>query len=160
MKKQPVRQLPANFREFFVECRVGISKAADSYGYNRVVASSARADKAGVAVGGGYDLHTTALCEHLAPVIQDRLDALPVGTKSVGDYPRPLYGVNFKGHTTGSGYTYTSASVDGGCGFSSIQEVFRAAGVEVTEVYSRTARASKMIGWMVRPVAVFEGGAA
>jgi hypothetical protein len=159
MKKQPVQQLPKNFKEFFIECHVGISKAHDSYGYSRVAARSAHS-KSGVAVGGGYDLHTTALCEHLAPLLQDRLDALLPGTKSAGPYPRTLYGINFKGHKTASGYTYTSASVDGGCGFSSIQDVFSAAGVEVTQLYSLQARSSKLLGWMVRPVAKVEGGAA
>jgi hypothetical protein len=141
------------FEPRFLIVKHGVSKAADSYGYSRVTVTEARTGQKFTAVGGGYDMVGTVLGEWMEANIQDRLDALQPGTKTVGDYPRPLYGISYKGTKSASGFEYTHASVDGGFGLSSMIAVARACGIHVEEVWDRSRRVGRHIGFNVREVA-------
>lgn len=143
----------SNFKSRFLPIKYGTSTAAGSYGYNRVVLVDTMSGAKAAATGGGYDMTGTVVGEWMMAHIQDRLDKLEPGTKSVGFYPRPLYGIQYKGTTSGSGYTYAHAHVDGGCGLSSMLDIARACGIIIEEVYDRSARNVKCIGFDVREVA-------
>jgi hypothetical protein len=143
-----------DFKSRFLSVTHGISRGRDTFGYNRVTVADTHTGQKFTATGGGYDMLGTCFGEWMEANIQDRLDALKPGTMSVGPYPRPLYGISYKGTKSGSGHEYTSASVDGGCGLSSMIDVARACGIEVEEVWDRSTRTYKRVGFNVRAVGV------
>lgn len=146
-KNQPIID-STEFASRFVTHKVGTSKAADTYGYTRVVASDTQTGKKFVATGGGYDMTGTVLAEWAMAHVQDRLDNLTPESKSVGGHPRKLYGIHCAGHPVGAvGKPREHAYLDGGCGHSSIIDVLAACGVTATRVYDRSTRNGKMIGW-------------
>lgn len=136
------------FTSRFVTLKVGTSKAADTWGYTRVVASDTRTGQKFVTTGGGYDMTGTVLAEWAMAHVQDRLDKLTPESQSVGPYPHKLYGIHCAGHPVGAaGKPREHAYLDGGCGHSSVIEVLAACGVTATLVYDRSTRNSKLIGW-------------
>jgi hypothetical protein len=152
-KKTQAPLSSANFEPRFLSIKHGISRAADSYGYNRITLSDTLTGHKFVVSGGGFDMTGSLLGEWMEAHMQDRLDALQPGTKTVGGWPRPLYGISYKGAKSASGYEYTGASVDGACGQSSMVEVARACGIVIEAVYDRGTRNAKHIGFDVRTVA-------
>jgi hypothetical protein len=151
-KKTQAPLSSAEFTARFLTIKVGTSKAADNYGYTRVTVSDTLTGRKFTTVGGGYDMTGSVLGEWMEAHMQDRLDALQPGAKTVGDWPRPLYGINYKGTKSGSGYEYTRASVDGACGQDSMQDIALACGIEVEEVWDRSTRNGKRLGFNVRAV--------
>jgi hypothetical protein len=152
------------FAPRFLSVKRGISRAIHSYGYTRITITIAdpSTGRKVTSTGGGYDMTGTALGKWMEAHIQDRLDMLQPGTKRVSVYPSdaygseyqsPLYGIQYKGTKSGSGYEYTRASVDGGCGLSSMQSIALACGIAIEEVWDRSTRNGKLIGFYVREVA-------
>jgi hypothetical protein len=131
----------------------GTSRAQDTYGYARVTLTDCWTGKKLACCGGGYDMTGHCLGEWMMANLQDRLDALKPGTKTVGDYQRPLYGIQYKGLMLSNGHVYTSASVDGSCGLSSMVDIARACGIVIDEIWDRSTRNGTLIGFTVREVA-------
>jgi hypothetical protein len=127
--------------EEFVHIRWGISKAADTYGYNRVTLNPERSPGKFSQCGGGYDMVGAALGEYLTKVFGGRLDALADQVRKGA--PR-LYGMT----VTDSGWY-----LDGACGEDCMVRIAKEIGVEITTVRPRYVdrRSSRQpIGFNVR----------
>lgn len=127
IKTPPVRVLHVSF---------GTSRGADTYGYNLVTLRENGTKKAS-ACGGGYDMRGTVFADWLQAEYQDRLMVIRSRMESQHGYdgrylsnkaPGALYGGTY--HITQSGKK-ERVTLDGGCGFSSIQRIAEAIDLEV-----------------------------
>ena len=120
-----------------------LSRGRDTYGYNLLSAYDADTGKNYRAMGGGYDITGTVFGEWLAATMQAELRKLAEDNRAyyvkrpgqpfeINDTPESLYGV----YRREDG----SVSIDGACGFSSVQRAAEAAGATV-RVIRRPGRA-------------------
>lgn len=137
------------------------SKAADTYGYNRLTLRASGGYRT-VTCGGGYDMKGTVVGDWLQDTYQDRLRAIasragvswskPAGaswSKASGYVSKPhrweggpedsLYGMSV---CTDDG----RVTLDGGCGMRSMEEVAAAIGVHL---YSTVDRKGNATGYVV-----------
>lgn len=107
-----------------------VSRAADTYGYNRVTLSDTQSGKRYVAVGGGYDMTGAVLGEWLAATYQPQLQAL-AATLDSKPYGNPAHGVEqfpaLYGMTRDNGTD--KVRLDGACGRSSMERIAQALGL-------------------------------
>ena len=111
-----------------------ISKAKDTYGYNRLTALDLTTGKKYVAVGGGYDMTGTVIGELVSDKLQAHLMMLqPHATVSnINGYRNTTASDSFYGltHDMRDGTAY----VDGACGLSAVEKIIKACGYRLKEV--------------------------
>ena len=108
----------------------GISRAQDSYGYNRVTLTDTTTGKKYACVGGGYDMVGTVFAEWL----QDNYQTMLL---SIAD--KAYYGMTAYTH---KGYV----SLDGACGLECMLTIAQAIGLDIQrQVDSK----GKLIGFFV-----------
>lgn len=120
-----------------------ISRAADTYGYNRVTLTDDSTGKRYACVGGGYDMVGTVLGAWLQDVHADAL--LTIADRAhqhrseldrrTNEAPDALYGMtsSYKNAALRSAHVY----LDGACGESSMVRIAEAAGLSVTSEHNR-----------------------
>lgn len=125
-----------------------ISKARDSYGYNRLTLRDAHTGSKHVTCGGGYCMTSAVLAMWADENLQDRLATITPDQA----VDLRLYGFYAKGLSMHGRPALARAHIDQGIGVSSVQNVLKAIGIEVEEVYDRSKRNGKLIGFMVGEV--------
>jgi hypothetical protein len=120
-----------------------ISKAQDTYGYNRLTLTDNHTGSRHVQCGGGYCMTSAALADWANAHLQDRLDTI------TPEQAAKLYGLWHKSEVWSSGRIQEHARIDGGIGVSSVQRILEAVGIEAEETYDRSKRNPKLIGFMV-----------
>lgn len=117
----------------FLTVKHSISKAQDTYGYNRVTLIDQTTGKRYATCGGGYDMLGTCLGEYLQSNHQMVLATLVLQAYSVyngctlsdnGHTGNKLYGMTYNTITNGM-------TLDGACGFDCMVRIARAAGLTV-----------------------------
>ncbi len=110
----------------------GISRAQDSYGYNRITLTDTTTGKKYACVGGGYDMAGTVFAEWMQDNCQDAL--LTIADKAYYLYdsktlshnpiPQAYYGM--------TAYTHKEyVELDGACGLECMLDIAKAAGISV-----------------------------
>lgn len=116
----------------YLQIKYGISRAVDTYGYNRVSIHSPIGKF--YTVGGGYDMVGTVLGDYLTKLLTDeqKQSCLENGLYGIGKYNDEYY-------------------IDGECGLKSMLAIAKHSGYEVTELYSydKKGRAKDLIGFIV-----------
>lgn len=149
--------------ETYLELKWSISRAQDTYGYNRVTLTDTNTGKRFVACGGGYDMTGTVFADWLEANHQPQLIALSASAASTyseangrtsSDKPNfysysdkplsecKLYGMTFYPDKN-------KVSLDGACGLNSILQIADCLGLHVKDVYSRSNRNPSRIGFIV-----------
>jgi len=122
-----------------LEFRWTVSKGRDTYGYN-ICSLWIQGKKVASCNGGGYDMQGTVLGNWLGDNFTDRLKKLPCNYGS-GDNTEGYYGLTFHGPRP----DYKShnhfqkgdiISLNGACGFSSMERIAKAIGVNLQFVLS------------------------
>lgn len=148
----------------YLEIKWSISKAADSYGYNRVTLLDSTSGKKFAAVGGGYDMLGTVFGDWIEANYQPELLTLQCNAATIwnsaskkqtrSEKPnfyehcdRPLsecklYGMSFY-------LIENKISIDGSCGLDSMKQIAHCLGLEIEDIYSRATRNAKRIGFIV-----------
>ena len=125
----------------------GTSRGRDTYGYN-ICTMKANGQKVSQCNGGGYDMKGTCLGDWAQAVLQAELVKLgkkfgvavydyrttPIKTVPAGPKAREIYGLHLVIEKDGS----TRASLDGACGFSSVESSLCRLGLKLR--YSPTSR--------------------
>lgn len=116
------------------------SRGQETYGYNLLSAYDTRTDKSYRAMGGGYDMTGTVFGEWASDVLQTELRAL-----YTADLPNYVDG----GHTLYGMRRLSDCSVhiDGGTGFSNVEQLVKMTGATVHVVYGRRYVHSVQIMW-------------
>ena len=136
------------FKLRFLALKWSISKAQDTYGYNRLTLTDPVTGTRHVTCGGGYCMTSAVLASWANEHLRHRLDTItPVEAKG-----SRLYGFSAKGDTSHYGAARVKSYIDGGIGVSSVQNILKVIGIEVEEVYDRSKRNGKLIGFMVGEV--------
>ena len=107
------------------------SRSPDTYGYN-IVSLWISDRKVSSCNGGGYDMTGTALADWMQDTFQDKLRKLPANYGS-GDRNKGFYGLSFWNTKTKKRQKRYSknvkrATLDGACGFSSMERILVAIG--------------------------------
>jgi len=116
----------------FLTVKHSTSKAADTFGYNRVTLLDQTTGKRYATCGGGYDMLGTCLGDYLQA--NHQVDLLSIASKAYSIYNGKTLSDN--GHTGNKLYGMThnvgkSVSLDGACGFDCMVKIARAAGLTV-----------------------------
>ena len=131
-----------------------VSRGRDTYGYNIMTITDQATGKKFRCNGGGYDLQGTSFGEWLEATYQGRLQAIAARaysswSKSGGwadtanHQGGDLYGMT---HETDSG----AVTLDGACGFSSMEKIARAIGLDLERTYVATGkRRGETTGYIV-----------
>lgn len=109
----------------FLHIKWSTSRAADTFGYNRVTLTPTQSDGRYVQVGGGYDMTGSAVADYLSSNFKAQLDKLAEQHTTAAS--KPDYG--FSLHTDGNWY------LDGGCGLDCMVRIAKSVGITVTSVY-------------------------
>lgn len=115
-----------------------VSKARDSYGYNRVTALDLETGKKYVTVGGGYDMVGTVIANLIEDKFQDKLKNLnpyyifstAEGVKLVGGGFYGLTLIKDKNHMV----------INGACGLSAVEHIIEAIGLKLKTVAKLNSR--------------------
>lgn len=145
----------------YATLKTGISRARDTYGYNRVSLITEKGKY--VECGGGYDMIGSALGALLTAECQEHLKALHENAAHKYDY-NGLGGYRAREREDNKGhyglYAYYDAkgkiervSLDGGTGQSNVERIAKAAGVKVTANYDRSKRRPDLLGFIIEPLA-------
>ena len=100
------------------------SRGKDSYGYNICSLWIGR-HKVASCNGGGYDMQGTAFGEWIQDNFQDRLKKIDAEKY----YGLKFYSKDYKSHQTYQ--TDDKISLDGACGFSSMEKIAKAIGIKI-----------------------------
>ena len=116
----------------FLTVKHSISKAQDTFGYNRVTLIDQETGKRYATCGGGYDMLGTCLGQYLESSHQ--VELLSIASKAYNIYNGKTLSDN--GYTGCKLYGMThnvgkSVSLDGACGFECMVKIARAAGLTV-----------------------------
>ena len=130
----------------FLTVKHSISKAADTYGYNRVTLICQDTGERYACVGGGYDMLGTCLGDYLQANHQMQLAELVLQAYNIYN-GRTL---SDNGHTGNKlyGLTYDSINnamlLDGACGFESMVKIAREAGLTVNLYHDKKGHLSTL----------------
>lgn len=109
----------------FLHIKWSTSRAADTYGYNRVTLTPTQSGGRYVQVGGGYDMIGSAVADYLSSNFKAQLDKLAAAHYAAGT--KPEYGLRLWG---GSEW-----ALDGGCGLDCMVRIAKSVGIKVKAVY-------------------------
>lgn len=108
------------------EFRWTVSRGRDTYGYN-ICSLYIDGVKVSSCDGGGYDMQGTCLADWLEEAEQDQLKRLTANYGSSTPDGRGYYGLSYRNPKTKKRQRRWTAgcsvSLDGGCGFSSIERI-------------------------------------
>lgn len=130
----------------FLTVKHSVSKARDSFGYNRVTLVCQDTGKRYATCGGGYDMLGTCLGEYLQSNHQLQLAELVLQAYSVyngrtlsdnGHTGNKLYGLTYNTVTN-------SMTLDGACGFDCMVKIARAAGLTVNLYHDKKGRLTSL----------------
>ena len=153
------RRLLSEVKDTYLDVTWSISRAQDTYGYNRVTVRDVETGKRFVECGGGFDMLGSALGQWLQNTHQELLlchsaDAYatynPVFGFRTKDYQSSwLYGMtyNIKGGDNGE----RSVSLDGACGLDCMLRIAKHIGLDLKPVkaYNRKGQCTGVKGWHV-----------
>lgn len=146
----------------YATLKTGISKARDTYGYNRVTLVTEKAKY--TECGGGYDMVGSALGALLTAECQKHLAALHVnaahkyeyvGTKESGicnAIKQEKQGRHYGLYAYYRDGALVKVSLDGGTGESNVIRIAKEAGINVTANYDRSGRRHKLLGYRIEPL--------
>jgi hypothetical protein len=139
----------------------GISRAQDTYGYNRVQVQDVETNKRFSACGGGYDMLGSAFGEWLQKTHQSLLLAYSdmahdtcVQYEQGKPWQRTENRQGLYGMTLNTRLGVQDISLDGGCGLDCMIKIARAIGLTVDPVktYNRKGQSTGISGWYVKGV--------
>jgi len=151
-------ELLAAVESTYLSVTWGISKARESYGYNRVQVQDTETGKRFSACGGGYDMLGSAFGEWLQKTHQELLLAYSDLAHDICeqyDHGKPwarqtnrqgLYGM-----TLNTRQGLQDISLDGGCGLDCMLKIAKHIGLELMPVksFNRKGQCTGVIGWHV-----------
>ena len=153
------RRLLSEVKETYLDVSWSISRAQDTYGYNRVTVRDIETSKRFVECGGGFDMLGSALGQWLQHTHQDLL--LCHSEMAYAEY-NPVFGFRTKDHQSSwlYGMTYNikggdaggrSVSLDGACGLDCMLKIAKHIGLILTPVksYNRKGQSTGIVGWHV-----------
>lgn len=153
------RRLLSEVAETYLDITRSISRAQDTFGYNRISIRDIETGKRFVECGGGYDMLGSALGQWLQHTHQELL--LCHADMSYATY-NPVFGFRTKDHQSSLlyGMTYNikggdnggrSISLDGACGLESMFLIVQHIGLELKPVkaYNRKGQSTGVTGWHV-----------
>jgi hypothetical protein len=133
---------------YYLSERWGISRGAETYGYNVCTIETTKIGYAdyvparGQCKGGGYDMAGTSLADCLCaiPLIQEKLKARfdSVDAETIKNTHYSLF------RRSDGSY-----AIDGGCGQETVKARMDEAGVTVSPNYRKKGRNMERIGWFV-----------
>lgn len=138
--------------ETFLELKWTISRAADTYGYNRLTLTDTDSGRKFVALGGGYDMIGAVFGEWLQANHAEKLQAIadraayewtgrkPLNRSSERD---SLYGLSAYRDERGN---LERVRLDGACGLSSMRTIAEAVGLKVRALSNRRGH---VVGFVV-----------
>jgi hypothetical protein len=122
-----------------------ISKAKDTYGYNRLTALDLETKKKYVAIGGGYDMLGTVIGDLVADKLQSHISMLTpyyIITNNYGlektNSRNAFYGLTFN-QLTGK------AIIENGCGMANVTKIIEACGYQLTGFYAKSKKESYLV---------------
>ena len=127
------------------------SRAAESYGYNRVTVTDLSTGKKYITVGGGYDMTGKAVGNWIADIMQSEIAQLvpyQVYDKATGfthnDRAISLYGLEHNKDKN----VFT---IDGACGMSAVEQIVKATGNKLRTVneLDKHKRYKKTLGFSI-----------
>jgi len=136
----------------------GISKAQDTYGYNRVQVQDTETGKRFAACGGGYDMLGSVFGEWLQKTHPNLLLAYSdlahdtcVQHEQGKPWVRTENRAGLYGMTLNTRQGVQDVSLDGGCGLDSMIKIARAIGLDLqaTKTYNRKGQSTGISGWYV-----------
>ena len=112
-----------------------VSRSRNTYGYN-ICSLWVDGHKVASCDGGGYDMQGTCLADYLMGEYKDRIIKLPAQYGS-NDKGKGFYGLSYykngkKRRVYSDG---TSVSLDGACGFSSVERIAKRIGLDLRYVH-------------------------
>ena len=112
-----------------------VSRGRDTYGYN-ICSLWVHGHKVESCNGGGYDMQGTCLADYLMSEYKDRIIKLPAQYSSL-DKGKGFYGLCYwkNGKRRRAYSDGASVSLDGGCGFSSIERIAKRIGLNLRYVH-------------------------
>lgn len=147
------KRLLAEVQQTYLDVTWSISRAADTYGYNRVTVRDVETGKRFVECGGGYDMLGSALGQWLQVTCQELLLCHSDLAYNVYDGRR----FSDNGHTANKLYGMThnvnsnTVSLDGACGLESMLRIADVIGVKLQRVntYNKRGQNTGVKGWYV-----------
>lgn len=149
-----IKRLLAEVQQTYLDVTWSISKARDTYGYNRVTVRDIETGKRFVECGGGFDMLGSALgqwlqqtCQELMLCHVDLACYVRQDRKLIGeDRIKGLYGM-----TLYIDNGVPSITLDGGCGLESMLRIADAIGVKLQRVntYNKRGQNTGAAGWHV-----------
>jgi hypothetical protein len=136
-----------------------ISRAQDTYGYNRVQVQDTETGKRFAACGGGYDMLGSALGQWLQHTHRELLLAYSelahdtcVQHEQGKPWTRQTNRQGLHGMTLNTRLGVPEVSLDGGCGLDCMIKIARAIGLELqaTKTYNRKGQSTGISGWYVK----------
>lgn len=148
-----IKRLLGEVQQTYLDVTWSISRAQDTYGYNRVTVRDVETGKRFVECGGGFDMLGAALGQWLQATMQDLLLCHADLAYNVYDSGR----LNDNGNTAGKLYGMThhlnsnTVSLDGGCGLESMLRIADAIGIKLQRVntYNKRGQNTGVKGWYV-----------
>lgn len=124
--------------QLVAEFRWTVSRGRDTYGYN-ICSLWLDGSKVSSCNGGGYDMQGTAFADWLQKHAQDRLRKLQANFGGSTSDGKGFYGLSFWNTKTKKGQRRWSqhcegATLDGSCGFNSIQTIAEKCGYTLTYI--------------------------
>jgi hypothetical protein len=153
-----VKRLLSEVQQTYLDVTWSVSKARDTYGYNRVTVRDVETGKRFVECGGGFDMLGSALGQWLQVTCQELLlchSDLAYGLQKQGECGKWSYTTNEVGRY---GMTLNidkqgvkSITLDGGCGLESMLRIVEAIGIKLQRVntYNKRGQNTGVKGWYV-----------
>jgi hypothetical protein len=157
-RQAKIKRLLSEVTPTYLSVTWGISKARDSYGYNRVQIIDTNTSKRFSACGGGYDMLGSAFGEWLQKTHQDLLMCYSAMAHDICEQQDTKQWLRYGNKDGLYGMTLyvrdgneISVSLDGGCGLDCMIKIARSIGLTVDPVktYSRKGQCSGVVGWHV-----------
>jgi len=157
-KQAKVKRLLSEVAETYLDASWSISKAKDTYGYNRVQVQDAETGKRFSACGGGYDMLGSAFGEWLQHTHQDLLLCYSGMAHDVCEqmeqgkpWTRQTNKQGLYGMTLNTRQGVKDVSLDGGCGLDCMLRIAKHIGLELQPVksYNRKGQSTGIKGWHV-----------